>query len=140
MPREPETPKGAVSSTFFISGRQFDPDSLSELIGIKPSEIWRQKNPTLMSRNDLPQVEWRYCLVRRAHWSLDSAIREMLNIFSPRSEQIGAFTRRYDCEAHLRLILHHDETVLVYEISADMIALLAALSCSLSFHVDYDCA
>lgn len=138
MPTEPETPKGAVSSTLFISGKEFDPDSLSQLIKTEPSEVWRQKRPWLKNRSDIPQIEWRYDLSKRPHWSIDDAIREVLNIFSPRSEKIRAFARQHDCEVHLRLQLHADETVIIYEVSAETMGLLAELGCSLSLHIDPD--
>jgi Domain of unknown function (DUF4279) len=133
---EAQTPRGTITSHFSIAGKHFDPDSLSTLIGIEPSEIWRPSNPWVRNRSDIAQIEWRYFLSRRPHWSIDDAIREMLNIFSARHEKIQAFARQHNCEVHLRLSLHADETVIVYEISAETVALLAALGCSLSFHID----
>lgn len=137
---EIETPPGTISSTFFISGREFDPDHLSGLLEVQPSEIWRQQRPWLKDRRDIPQISWRFDLTSRHHWSVDSAIREVLDIFSPRCEQITTFAREHNCEVHLRLILHDDETVIVYEIGAETMLSLAVLGCSLSFHMDYDTA
>jgi hypothetical protein len=136
MPAEREMPTGAISLHFGIGGSEFDPEELSQLLQLEPSEVWRQKNPRLQNRNDLAKIEWRYDLLRRRHWSIDDAIREVLDIFGPRCEKIKAFASRHNCKVHLRLRLHADETVVVYEISAKTMESLAALGCSLSFHID----
>jgi Domain of unknown function (DUF4279) len=136
MPADREKPTGAISLFFGIGGKEFDPEALTQLLQLKPSEVWRQKNPRLKNRGDLAKIEWRYDLLRRRHWSIDDAIREILEIFSPCSEEIRAFASEHSCEVHLRLRLHADETVIVYEISAETMESLVALGCSLSFHID----
>jgi hypothetical protein len=80
-----------LSTYFVISGRDFDTDKCSESLGLEPSVIWRQRLELLKSRDDLANTEWRIGFDKRPLYSLDEAVREVLDVIWPARDRIRAF-------------------------------------------------
>jgi hypothetical protein len=129
-------PKGSITVTLFIGGRDFDPEELTALSGLQPARVWRAsgkaKGDPLFS-----QIAWRYELRRRPHWSVDDAVNEMLDLLNPRREQIIAFLRHHDCNVNLHCRIYGDETVLIYQVEFPTIERMAKFGCSFSFKIDW---
>lgn len=131
-----QQPVASISTAFVIGGQRFDPTSFTEVAGRSPTRIWRQGNPQLKNNPAFAQVEWQYELPKRPHWTLDGAIREILELFDERRDQIVSFARDNKCFLHLWIQMHGDSTVIEYRIERPTVEWLAAFGCSLSFSVD----
>lgn len=129
-------PPASVTTALVVGGQDFDVALFSQVAGRSPTKIWRQKIPQLQNNPKLAQLEWQYGLAKRPHWSLDGAIREILELFEERREQIVAFVKNNRCFLHLWIQLHGDSTVIEYRIEGPTIEWLAAFGGSLSFSVD----
>ena len=131
-----QQPLGSVTTCLSIGGQDFDPELLSRTLGVMPTSVWRPRAEAVRGNPNFNQVEWRYEIKNRPHWSLDDAIREILGIFADKREQIATFSERNKCSLHLRCLMHGDSTIIIYEIRRGTLELLAALGCSFSFWVD----
>jgi len=114
----------------------FDPDEFSRLVGVKPTKVWRAWASGVKNNTSFEQIVWRYDLKRRLHWSIDDAIREMLDHFNGQRVEIISFAKQHICSLQLRCRLHGDETVIVYQIEQLTIKQFAAFGCSFSLTID----
>ena len=48
-----------ITAHFFLAGRDLDTDEITKILGLTPSEVWRQKRAELKDRADLPTVCWK---------------------------------------------------------------------------------
>ena len=126
-------PEGKITTTFSLSGQAFDPDLFTRLVCIEPTKIWRQRLESLKSNPAFPQIEWRYVLAKRPHWSMDDAVREMLEAFASRREAIVSFANENKCSLHVRCQLFADSSVIIYELTKGTIETLAGFGCEFSF-------
>jgi hypothetical protein len=131
-------PIAKITTTLSVGGQDFDPDQLTQIAGHPPSDIWRAKVQGVKGNPAFNQIEWSYSQAKKPHWSIDDAVRELLDSFRERRDSILAFAKKYDCSLHLSLQLHGDSTMIVYGIERETVELLAAFRCSISFVIDFD--
>jgi Domain of unknown function (DUF4279) len=131
-----EPPVATITTNLSVGGQDFDTNLFTGIAGRAPIEIWHAKARGVRGNPRFNQIEWSYELEKRPHWSIDSAIREMLGIFEPNRDKIVSFCREFNCCLHLLIGLHGDETAIIYEIERRTIEWLAAFGCSISFYVD----
>jgi hypothetical protein len=127
-------PKASISTTFSVGGQDFDPDQFSAVARCQPTKIWRARG-AVKNNPAFAQIVWSFKLIKRPHWSVDDAVREMLGRFDEHREQIVSFARQHKCSLGLRCRLHGDETVIIYEIERSTIEQLAAFRSSFSFSI-----
>jgi hypothetical protein len=124
-----------ITASLTLGGQDFDPEIFTRIAGREPSEIWRPKVPQ-KSNPDFPQIEWSYSQIKQPRWSIDEAIRELLDNFSERRNQMVAFANQFGCSFHLSLTLYGDQTVIVYRVERETTDLIASFGCSISLAID----
>ena len=90
-----------LSTHFVISGRDFDPEKCSEILGLKPSAIWRQKLEHLKSRNDLANTEWQIGFDKRPRYSLDEVVSDVIELICSMRDRILEFLSGSNLKATL---------------------------------------
>ncbi|MGA3067788.1 MAG: DUF4279 domain-containing protein [Tepidisphaeraceae bacterium] len=131
-----EQPTSSITSSLSLEGQEFDPEALSQITGRQPTKVWHQKVDALKGDPKFAQIGWLYRLTKRPHWSIDDAVREILDLFEDRREQILSFVKQHNCSLHLSLRLHGDSTVIIYKIERETLERIANFRCSMSFSVD----
>jgi len=129
-------PIGRITTKLSLGGQSFDANYFSEVARLQPTKIWHQKNEALKNNPNFTQIAWVYGILKRPHWSINDAIREILDLFEARRAEIVAFALKHSCTLHLSCRIYGDETVIIYQIERVTIERLAAFGCELSFTVE----
>jgi hypothetical protein len=122
----------SITSSFVVSGKSFDTDAFSKVVGLAPTRLWRQRLPHLKARADLPQMEWAYEIKQRPHTSLDAAVSEVLSPFISSAERIKSFVAAHQCSVDVVCLVYGDSNSVVLEVLADTVRKLALVGCGLS--------
>src|SRR5580692_2074113 len=83
-----------ITASLTLGGQAFDPELFTRIAGREPSEIWRPKVPGIKNNPDFPQIEWSYSQIKQPRWSVDEAIRELLDNFRECRDQMVAFANQ----------------------------------------------
>jgi hypothetical protein len=118
-----------VTAHFFISGRDFDPLAVTDVLGIDPSEVWRQHRPELKERPDLPTVCWKYGFKKRRFVSIDDAVSEILEVIWPLRDRVQQWLASNAAQVGVEcsVSIYNDRPI--YELSATTISRLSELRC-----------
>ena len=127
-----------LSTHFIISGRDFDPEKCSEALGLRPSNIWRQRLEHLRARDDLADTEWQIGFDKRQLYSLDEAVLEVLELIWPARDRIRAFLSGSDLKATLTCSVTIQVDRPEYCLSPTAMKKLTALHCEFCLDIfDY---
>lgn len=126
-------PTVSITSDFVVGGLHLDIDALTKVAGRSPTKIGAPKLGRFGNDPGSIPLEWQYRMERRAHWSIDSAIRELLDLFEERRDHITAFVEQNHCYMHVRLRLYGSPAVIVCGIEPATLARLARYGCGMSF-------
>ena len=127
-----------LSTYFFISGRNFDPEICTSALGIEPTEIWRQKHEHLKQRKDIPNISWQLGKKKRHLYSVSEAVEEILDLIWPAREKIKMFTERKEFEVGIDCSVTIFDDRPVYELLPHTIQRLAVIGCGFGLDIfDY---
>ncbi len=127
----------SLSTHFVISGRDFDPDQCSEALGLKPSNVWRQKLEHLRARDDLANTEWQIGFNKRPLYSVNEAVIEVLDLIWLARDRIRVFISESDLKAALVCSVTIQADRPEYCLSPVAMEKLAALNCEFCLDI-YD--
>ena len=125
----------SISVTFGLSGSNFDPNSFTELVGIKPTKIWHQRHEHLKSRSDLPQLAWQYEIARQPYPSIDEATKQVLQPFLGKEEAINSFCHKNPCHAFVRCVIYGETQDVVLGLEPQTIVYLAGFNSNWSLGI-----
>lgn len=118
-----------ISAHFFIAGRDFDPHSVTTILGVEPTEVWRQERQELLSRRDLPTVCWKLGFKKQPFMSIDDAVGRVLGDIWPLRQRVLQWSEANSSQVGIECSVSIFEDRPVYELSAITIARLAELRC-----------
>jgi hypothetical protein len=98
-----EKPVASITAMFAVEGWSFDPEQLTKIAGCKPTKIRYQELDALRGNSDFAQIGWWYDHTKIPRWSLDDAVREILQVFYERRREIAEFAAEHNCSIHLSL-------------------------------------
>ncbi len=100
-----ETGRAFANGGFCLGGQDFNPEEFSALLGMQPTEIWRQKREELKQRKDLRHVQWIWELGWHEENVLDVVVQRLIDPFIPKAAEIRGFADRYGCEFEVEVML-----------------------------------
>ncbi len=125
-----------ISIALVVGGDDFNPELLSQAIGIDSTRVWLQKIPHLRERPDLPNCEWEYKLEKFECWSIDDAIRQMLNVFWSKKEILSSFVSGNNLSTAIVLYVFNKDADPEYVISLDTMKQIVELEAELCMQLD----
>jgi len=130
-----DTGKTEVLAELWISGRHWDPNDCTGAVDLQPTRIWQGK-PFLRARADLPTDAWVIGTPKRELYSIDEAVRGVLDLVWPARARIRAFVkvRALRCTMSCNVFIYGDvtENRPIYELSASTIEQLSDLGAAFS--------
>ncbi len=125
-----------VTTTLSFDGDAFDPDELTSVIGVEPSQIWRQERRYIKDLvPDSPLIAWRHHRPKCAAWSLGEAIVAALSVIWEKRDAIRAFAENHGLNVHVTCRPYGDASIIIYGIHAQAIQRLAFFNASLSLPI-----
>lgn len=87
-----------------IMGQGFDPDSLSEELGIEAKETWRKGQE---SKNGVTRTYdcWQYETGYKKVYLVCDVLKEILSIFGERQEKIRALVEQWELDVSLDVVI-----------------------------------
>lgn len=137
-------PDGVLSKTpelttyFSISGWDLDPESCTSALGLKPSEVWRQKHKHLLDHKDLPSVSWSLGEKNQREFSVSKAVEAVLDLVWPARERVIRFVsgKNFIVGVTCSVTIYEDRPI--YDLSKETISRLAVLDCEFCLDIfDY---
>lgn len=123
----PLTP--TMSAHFFLSGRDFDVDEVTKVIGIAPTETWRQSRRELVARRDLPTQCWKFGYKNRPCESVDDIVSEVLGAIWPNRVRLLEYLENtpLDCGVECAVSIYGERPI--YELLSETVKKIADLDC-----------
>ncbi|HEX5418756.1 MAG TPA: DUF4279 domain-containing protein [Gammaproteobacteria bacterium] len=118
-----------ITAHFFISGRDFDPAAVTSVLGVDPSEVWRQERRELIARPDLPTVCWKHGFKKKPFVSIDDAVAEVLEAIWPLRDRVQQWLASNATQAGIECSVSIYNERPIYELSATTISKLSDLRC-----------
>jgi hypothetical protein len=125
-----------VICSFVISGRNFDPEGFSRLIEVQPTRIWRQQNPSLVNRAELPTIEWRFQIQYDSCNWLNHPIQDILNHFTLYQSELRSFVEQHNCASHLLVKVRGDLEGIDLSVEANTLEQLCKMGARLCFAIE----
>jgi uncharacterized protein DUF4279 len=127
-----------ISTHFYISGWDLDPDACTVEVGLEPSDVWRQKHDELRARADIPSVSWNIRRVRTDSYSVGESVDEILDLVWSSRERVKTFVNGKNVLVGVACSVTIQSDRPVYELSANTIRRLAELGCEFTLDIiDY---
>ena len=82
----------------------FDPDTLTSLLGITPTKVWRQGDVLRSGRRRAATVWW-WETRERVEWDSEALVLEVLEVFEPVAEQLAEARRRWGLTMQVGLVI-----------------------------------
>jgi hypothetical protein len=125
-----------ITTGLSIGGHDFNPDELTSLLGIAPTQIWRQTREWIKAcLPDTNTIEWRYEKRDQRESSLGEAIEAIFNVFWSKKEEIKAFMLENRLKMHVHCRPFGDASVVVYSIEPDVMRKMTFFGASLSLRI-----
>jgi hypothetical protein len=126
-----------ISTTLCVGGDEFDADELTRILGIQPTEVWRQPRiEALKAYPDLSKFAWNYKIARQQSWSLDDAVTRLTEIFNPVREQLMTFVNAHKLKVTIGCYVRSYGQRPLFELSANTVKHLADFNAELSIDIE----
>lgn len=125
-----------VTTTLSLSGDAFDPDELTSVIGVEPTQIWRQERRYIKELvPDSELIAWRHHRHKCAAWSLGEAVEAALSVIWEKKDAVRAFAENHGVTVHVACRPYGDASVIIYSMHAQAIQRLAFFNATLSLTI-----
>lgn len=126
-----------ISAGICISGpRSFDPQFVTNTIGIRPTRIWRCKPEIARQNPKLNRVEWQYEVEDISQIEYSKALEVILDVFQEHAEKMTQLSNEHDLKISFHLVPRGEIRSFVPSIDSGLIQRMATFAGSLTIHSD----
>ena len=127
-----------LTTKFYIAGWDFEPDDITDKLGLVPTEVWKQKREHLLSRKDIPNVSWNLGKHEERIYSVSDAVESVMDLLLPVKEKIKHVSEKPNYHVGITCSVTIYEDNPIYDLSVSAISKLSELGCEFSLDIfDY---
>lgn len=124
-----------ISTYFYISGSNYDPDEIEKVTGISATGIIEGRKKLLREPHVDGNFSWRLGLKKRPCYSVDDAVSEVLELVSPIKERFQPFMEDAAFDVGIISIVWIDVSEPVYDLKPGTMTRLAELGCEFDLDI-----
>lgn len=117
-----------------VTGRQFDPDELTRMLGVRPRQQGRRDD---VLRNGKPRgaAFWHFSTRRQRAMDWRGHLCEVLETVEPKEEEFLEFCHAHGAEPTIHLVAYLGEDPPAGSLDSDMVQRMARLGCGLDVNL-----
>jgi len=129
-----------IKAELFISGQDFDPNLITDSIGINPTCVRKREDfPKASIDCGVAHTFWKWETMREKSYAVSNQMEEMLQSISGKEKRINELCKKYKLETIIVIIIHMrrnnpPEMVL----SKEIVAFIASINAEIGFDMYID--